>query len=80
MALYRFSVGGNPNDPQLDSIELASLADAKAEAAAVHTELMRGAKSRWDDLEVTVTDQDVLTLFIMRLETVDSPAVRRRQI
>ncbi len=73
-----FKVAGAVRDPEQVGLELASLSDAKIEAARFVAELMRDRpEAVWqdEDLRVEVSDETGLLLFTIIVLGIDAPSV-----
>lgn len=79
MAVYRFGTSNDPTDSPVygEGVELDSLDQARSQAVAILTELIRNAPERWDEWAVTATDHAGLTLFRMRVGEQSGPAIQR---
>jgi hypothetical protein len=73
-----FNLAGAVYDPDVEGIEMASIGDARSEAARFAGELIRDQPNLiWagEEIRVEVTDANQLILFTIIVLGVDAPAV-----
>ena len=81
MPRFHFNILGDPDDLDLDGIELPSIMAAKREArlyaGRILSDSASGIKSRTIEWRIEVTDPTGLVMFRLDITMMDAPAAKR---